>query len=204
MKQVASRISLSQLTLHTKRGAAVLLGLAALAVAAGAAAGGAMQGDIDGKVPITVSQALVVERPQRSNFPPNRKFFGSTSDDQTKFSIAMEMFRGESLTVLVPIVNRSSGDMVAQLALVIPDVPTGILGLPGLTLQVTGSGKVIDTVQVSPDTWTFTAPALINGLAGSPPPTPAPPDGLLLTFTTAATALSGFFEITGRIRVQEF
>ncbi|GEM_PF-2590439 len=176
----------------------LLLALAMLATGAGAAVGNAMRGDIQGKVPITVYQALVVQRPQQWNFPGNRNFFGGTSDDQSKFSIALEAFRGESLTVLVPIVNRSSGDTVAEFSVVMPDIPSQIDGVPGLTLSVVGSGGIDDVVKISPDSWTFTADA---GLDGS---TPIPPDGLLLTFSVAPTSMSGYFEISGRIRTLEY
>ena len=175
-----------------------LLVLAILATGAGAAVGNAMRGDIESKIPITVYQALLVEKPQQYNFPGNRNFFGGTSDDQTKFSIAIEAFRGESLTVLVPIVNRSSGDAVAEFSVILPDVPSQIEGMPGLTLSVTGSGLIEDVVKISPDSWTFTADAGLTGLSANPD------DGLLLTFTVAPTAMSGYFEITGRIRTLEY
>jgi len=149
-------------------------------------------------VPISVSQALVVDKPQPHGFPPDRAFFGSTTDDHTKFSIALEMFRGESLTVLVPIVNRSSGGAVAEFSVIVPNVPSMVEGVPGLTLRLDGSGVIDDVVRVTPDTWTFTADAGTNGLGSSPP------DGILLTFTVAPTAMSGYFEITGRIKTAEF
>ncbi|MBI4312961.1 MAG: hypothetical protein HY681_14465 [Chloroflexi bacterium] len=175
-----------------------LIAFAIIATGAGAAVGNAMRGDIEAKVPITVYQALIVEKPQQFNFPDNRNFFGGTSDDQTKFSIAVEAFRGESLSVLVPIINRSSGDAVAEFSVILPDVPSQIEGVPGLVLSVTGSGQVDDVVKISPDSWTFTADAGLDGLAAQPD------DGILLTFTIAPTSMSGYFEITGRIRTLEY
>ena len=76
--------------------------------------------------------------------------------------------------------------------------PTTTEGVLGLSIRVTGSGLVDDVAQISPDTWTFTADANLNGVAANPD------DGLLVTFTTARTALSGLFEITGRILTVEF
>lgn len=177
----------------------MLLVLTAIAVGAGAAVGTVMQGDLEANIPITVNQALIAEKPQPGpNFPTNRKFFASTSDDQTKFSLALEMFRGESVTVLVPIVNRSAGDGVAKFEVTLPDIPSLMVGVPGLVLEATGSGVIDDAVKVSPDTWTFTADASSNGLSSTPE------DGILVTFKVSSTAMAGFFEITGRVRSTEF
>lgn len=176
----------------------LLLVLVALAIGGGAATGMVMRGELQTNIPISVSQALIAEKPQPYNFPPNRKFFASTSDDQSRFSIALEMFRGESLTVLVPIVNRSADGTVAEFSVIIPDIPTLIDGEPGLRMDVVGSGRINDVVHATPDSWTFTASTNAKGLASNPP------DGLLVTFKVAKTAMSGFFEITGRIRTKEY
>jgi hypothetical protein len=176
----------------------MLIGIAVLAIGGGAAAGTAMRGDVDAKIPVTVSQALVAEKPIPYNFPPGRKFFGSVSDDQTKFSIALEMFRGDTLTVLVPIINRSTGDTVADFSIVMPEVPTLIAGMQGLTVEVAGSGVIDDVVVVSGDSWTFTVDSSADGLNATPD------DGLLLTVSVAQTAMSGQYVITGRVRTIEF
>ncbi|MBI2916533.1 MAG: hypothetical protein HYY01_00940 [Chloroflexi bacterium] len=189
---------LGKLHLSMKSATVIVAVLSVLAVGAGAAAGTVLQGDIQGAVPISVSQALVVDKPQPYNFPPDRSFFGSTSDDRTKFAIALEMYRGESLMVLVPIVNRSSGAAVAEFSVIVPNVPSLVEGVPGLSLQVSGSGVIDDVVRVTSDTWTFTADAGTNGVGSTPG------DGILLTFTVAPTAMSGYFEISGRIRTVEF
>lgn len=189
---------LGKLHLSMKSATVIVAVLSVLAVGAGAAAGTVLQGDIQGAVPISVSQALVVDKPQPHNFPPDRSFFGSTSDDHTKFAIALEMHRGESLTALVPIINRSSGAAVAEFSVIVPNVPSMVEGVPGLSLQVGGTGVIDDVVRVTPDTWTFTVEAGVNGAASSPP------DGILLIFTVAPTAMSGYFEITGRIKTSEF
>jgi hypothetical protein len=157
-----------------------------------------MRGDVDAKIPVTVSQALVAEKPVPVAFPPDRKFFGSVSDDQTKFSIALEMFRGDTLTVLVPVVNRSTGETVADFSIVMPEVPTLIEGMQGLTVEVAGSGVIDDVVVVSDDSWTFTVPSAADGLSASPD------DGLLLTVSVSQTAMSGQYVITGRVRTIEF
>ncbi len=176
----------------------MLIGVAVLAIGGGAAAGAAMRGDVDAKIPVTVSQALVAEKPVPVAFPPDRKFFGSVSDDQTKFSIALEMFRGDTLTVLVPVVNRSTGETVADFSIVMPEVPTLIEGMQGLTVEVAGSGVIDDVVVVSDDSWTFTVPSAADGLSASPD------DGLLLTVSVSQTAMSGQYVITGRVRTIEF
>ena len=178
----------------------LLIGFAVLAVGAGAAVGAVMGGKIEGSIPITVNQALVTEKPQKhlANFPSTRKFFSTTSDNQAKFSFALDLFRGESLTVLVPIVNRGAGDVVGETTIVMPDIPSLIDGEPGLTVDIVGSGLVDDVVQTSSNVWVFTGHASLNGT------TPSTADGLLLTFTVANTTLSGFFEITGSIKTAEF
>jgi hypothetical protein len=189
--RLAARLRAKWLTL-------ILVVTAAVAVGGGAAAGVVMTGDIKASIPLTVSQALISEKPQPHNFPPGRNFFSSVSDDHTKFSMALEMFRGETLSVIVPIVNRSSGDAVAEFTVTLPDIPSLIEGMPGLTMEASGSGIVDDVVKISPDSWTFTADAAAQGLASTPA------DGLLLKFTVSPTAMAGFFEITGRVRVLEF
>lgn len=174
---------------------AALVVFAAIAIGAGAAAGNVMgTGRVDGDIPVTVSQALLAAKPEAQNLPPGRRFFSSTSDDDTKFSFALEMFRGESQTVLVPIRNRSSHDTVAEFSVIVPDVPSLIDGVPGLTIEVAGSGVIDDVVRISPDSWTFTALQLINGS----------PDGLLVTVKVAPTSMAGYFEISGRVRSTEF
>ena len=174
----------------------MLVLFAVVAVGAGAAVGTAMQGEIGAEIPITVRSALIVQPPEAtSNFPSNRTIFSSVSDDQGRFSIALETFRGESLTVLVPVVNLGSGQVVGEFSVTMPDIPSLIKDQPGLSLQVTGSGIIDDMVQTSSGSWVFTAdPALAGtGATGNP-------DGLLITFKVSTTATSGFFEINGKIR----
>ena len=175
-----------------------LVVLAVLAIGGGAAAGTAMRGELDAKIPLSVSQALVTEKRLPISFATSTPFFSSVSDDQTKFSVALEMFRGDSLTVLVPIINRSTDEAVAEFSIILPDVPTLIEGLPGLTVEATGSGVIDDVLQVSPDSWAFTADAVADGVSASPD------DGLLVTVKVAQTAMSGFCEIAGLIRAMEF
>jgi len=172
----------------------VLIVMAALAVGGGAAVGTVMQGDLQANIPLTVSQALGVGKPEPHDFPAGRKFFSSISSDQTNFSVALEMYRGEALSVLVPVINHSSGDAVAQLSVTMPDVPSLMVGVPGVDLSVMGSGEVTDVVKVSPNTWAFTAKA---NMASST-------DGLLLTFKVSPTAMAGFFNIKGQIRTSNF
>ena len=180
----------------------VLIAVAVLAIGGGAAAGTVMWGGLDARIPITVSQALAAEQPQPQGFASGRKFFGSVSDDQTKFSFALEAYRGDSLTVLVPVINRSSEDTVAEFSITLPEVPTLIEGMPGLRVEVSGSGVMDDVVRISPGSWTFTADAEANGL--NPTVDPTTPDGLFITVSVAQTAMSGYYDITGWIRAVEF
>jgi len=175
--------------------ALMLLVFCAVAVGAGAAAGSVIgTGTVQGEIPVTVSQALVAERPEAWDFPHDRRFFSSISDDDTKFSFALEMFRSEELSVLVPIVNRSANDTVAEFSITVPDIPSLIGGVPGLTMEVEGSGEIDDVVRISPDSWNFTAPHSTNGT----------PDGLRITVKVALTSMAGYFEIAGRVRSTEF
>ena len=172
--------------------------LAILTTGAGAATGTVLRGDVQGAIPITVSQALVVQKPDPIDFPTGRKFFSSTSDDSTRFSVALELYRGDSLTVLVPIVNRSSGDAVSEFSVVMPEIPSLVEGVLGVSLEAVGSGLIDDLVQVTRDSWTFTADAGASGVEAGPT------DGLLITFNVSNTAMAGFFEIDGRVRTLEF
>ena len=117
---------------------------------------------------------------------------------QTKFNIVMDVYRGETVEVTVPIVNRSTGSMVSVFSVVMPDVPSAVEGVPGLTLDVKGSGRVNDVAKVTPSNWTYTA---LGGLAGTD--NPGEPDGLTLVIKVAPTAMTGHFEITGNIRIVE-
>ncbi len=175
-----------------------LVGLSVLAVGAGAATGVTLRGDIQANIPITVNQALVAQKPILDESPANRRFFSSTTDDQTKFNIVMDVYRGETVEVTVPIVNRSTGSMVSVFSVVMPDVPSAVEGAPGLTLAVKGSGKIVDVAKVTPNEWTYTALAGLEGMDN-----PGEPDGLTLVIKIAPTAMTGHFEITGRIRVVE-
>lgn len=109
------------------------------------------------------------------------------------FSIDIESYQHESLRVLGSIANRSSGNAVANFSIIVPGIPSVVEGVPGLNIGVRGSGRIDDMVRVTLDSWTFTADAQLGGIGATPP------DGLLITFTVAPTAMSGFFEITGRV-----
>jgi hypothetical protein len=186
-------------SLASARGALVaLVGLSVLAVGAGAATGVTLRGDILAEIPITVNQALISQKPILDETPANRRFFSSTTDDQTRFNIVMDVYRGEVVEVTVPIVNRSTGSMVSVFSVVIPDVPSAVEGVPGLTLDVRGSGRVTDVAKVAPGEWTYTAIAGMDGVDN-----PGEPDGLTLIIKVAPTAMTGHFEITGRIRIVE-
>lgn len=172
--------------------------LAILAVGAGAAAGQLLgSGTVTAQNTVAVAQSLSVAKPVPHNFPPGRRFFSSVSDDGTRFSIALELFRGESVSVLVPLVNRSSEDTVARFSVVLPNVPSLIDGNPGLSLDATGSGLIDDVAKDNGTSWSFT---LDGGAAGA---NHSPTDGLILAFSVAPTSMSGYFEVTGRIRMLE-
>lgn len=183
-------------------GIVTLVGIVAvLAVGAGAAAGSAMSsgsGMVEGSTTASVGQALMAGKAIPVNLPSDRRFFSSVADDGTKFSVALELIRGETVSVIVPITNRSKGDTVADFAVVMPQVPSLNEGVPGLSLQTNGSGVINDVVSLGPNHWTFTVK---GGAAGGQA---NPVDGLKLTFNVSPTAMAGYFNVTGSIRTEEY
>jgi hypothetical protein len=132
-----------------KRSIPVWLLIAALVVSgAGAAVGTVLAGKVTGEVPVTVSQALLVDTPlvtsgsvsgasYKSDGAPQTiyqkndsnlvitsepaRHIATVKDDHTAFQVAAEIGTGDAFAFALPFKNASSQDMVAQLKLVFPE-----------------------------------------------------------------------------------
>lgn len=171
-----------------RRGTAFLLILALIASTAGAATGTILSSRITGSIPITVSQAISVEKPSISGLPGGRPVFISVSDDGTSFSAACEVYQGEDFEIKVPLINKGEGDIFCELILDVAqdDAP--------ITLSCSGSGKINDVVRVGEDKWKFT---LDGGCSGGS-------DAIKIKVALSDDAEPGFYEIKGEINPVEY
>ncbi len=170
-----------------------LLVLAIAAMGAGAATGTVLSSEVQGEISISVSQALIVGKPQISLLPASQATFVSVSDDGTQFSSAAEVFAGNTYKITLPITNNSNNDIVAELILVAPI--TGVGASESITFDTNGLGVITDAVQIAPTVWKFTVKSSANGATG---------DGVLLDVSVGNLVEPGFYTFTGTIKAVPF
>lgn len=171
-----------------RRGTAFLLILALIASTAGAATGTVLGSKITGTIPITVSKAIIIEKPSISGLPSGRPMFTSVSDGGTGFSAACEVYQGEDFIVKVPIVNRGEDDIVVELTLSPSEKDAPI------TISCEGSGRINDVVRIGEEKWKFTADAGCSG--GN--------DAVKIKIALSDDAEPGFYEIKGELKSVEY
>lgn len=163
--------------------------LVALAITgAGAATGIVFADEIPGGVTVTVSQAILVDKPVVTGDFDNR--FTSVSDDGTTFSAGVEVNNGDTFSVIVPVRNEANGDIVVEMTVI-----TSANAASYMTLDLDGAGLIDDTVRFDNWTWKFTADADANGLNDNPVI-----DGVCINIAVADDAPAGFYHISGTLR----
>lgn len=167
--------------------------LAALAIAgAGAATGMVFADELQGTTVVTISQAILVEKPVVTGDFDKR--FTSTSDDFTSFSAGVEANNGDTFTVIVPVRNEANGDIVVIMTLI-----TSANAATYLTVDLDGSGLIDDVVRFDNWTWKFTADADANGDDDNPVI-----DGVAIVIAVADDAPTGFYHIGGTLKPTNF
>ncbi len=163
--------------------------LVALAITgAGAATGIVFADEVPGGVTVTVSQAILVEKPVVTGDFDNS--FTSVSDDGATFSAGVEVNNGDTFGVIVPVRNEANGDIVVEMTLV-----TSANAAEHLTLDLAGVGLIDDDVRFDNWTWKFTADADSNGMADNPVI-----DGVCIMISVADDAPPDFYHISGTLR----
>lgn len=162
--------------------------LSTVIAGAGAATGIILADDIPGAVVVSVSQAILVEKPIVTGDYDQR--FSSVSDDGTMFTAGVEANNGDSFAVNVPVRNEANGDIVVEMT-----VFTGTNTAGVITVDLDGSGLIDDVVRFDNWTWKFTADADANGDDDSPVV-----DGVCIKVAIADDADPGFYHIQGTLR----
>lgn len=177
----------------------IVIAVGLIVSVAGAAVGSVLTSNIGGQIPVSVSQALLSDKPIVSGLPAGSSWFSSTSDDKSSFSAAAEAHNGDVFNITVPIQNRSNQSLVAQLDLELPITPMrdGTTG-QGITARAAGTGCIVDVVRIGPGSWRFTVPNSASGISASPP------DGVTMTITLSSTVMPGFYEMAGQIKTLDY
>lgn len=196
------------------KGLPVWILVAGLVVAsAGAAVGTVLSGQVQGEMPVAVSQALLSGAPQNAvvtlvedslvpqnvvdgcggtfaagvTIPPADRFIGVVSDDHTGFQAAAEIDTGDCMTINVPLKNASNQPLVGTVTLNIP------AGLTAEVVHKTVGGDSITAIsRTGANTWKFNlaSDALYR----------ADKDCLLIVIASADDMAPGFYNITGTLR----
>ncbi len=94
-----------------------------IASGAGAATGKMLSGQVGGKVPLAVSQSILIDHTQFGiddlSAHAKRRFV-SVSDDRTAFTAAAEIATGDELVIDVPLINVGNTDASVELRLEAP------------------------------------------------------------------------------------
>ena len=143
-------------------------------VAAGAAVGTVLGGNVQGSIPTSVSQSLLLDTVIQVDGG-----FGAVSDDGTQFTIAREIHTGEQYTIDLMLSNGSDDQLLAELSL---DIPVG------LTVDVEGVGSdVLDVTRTGLGTWRMRVESGATDESGK----------ITITVAHADDAPPGFYEMFG-------
>lgn len=149
-----------------------------LVTVSGAAAGIVLSGQVTGQIPVTVSQALLVETVQVVGGDVSQGF---RSDDGTSFSAAVELNTGDKFEVQLALVNASDEALVGEIILDFP---------PGVSLKASSADGVSRIVRTGLGTWLFDLAANHSNTL----------EDMTITIALADDISPGFLEITGNLR----
>ena len=110
----------------------------------GAAVGPITSGLGTGKMPTTVSQALIIGRPIIRT--PVDNWLGTVNDTGTAFTAAANVNTGDMYTFTVPIANNSNEDMIAELTI---EYPQGI----SVSVQEMAGSYVRNVTRTGANSW---------------------------------------------------
>jgi hypothetical protein len=161
----------------------VLLGLGTLS-GAGAAAGTALTGAVDGTAVTGVDQALVLDDDTAVNVNGANDSVTTVSADGTRFRAASQVTQGEQYEVELLLRNRADVNLAGELLLAV-DEP----------LQISATGGEFAQIQrVAKNRFILAVSRFANGTDGA-----TAPNTVTLTIAVPNGADPGFYEIKGEI-----
>ena len=168
-----------------------LLALALTVSGVGAAVGTVLAPKIGGEIPVTVSQALLIDEDvaipvglSSTSPSPISRWIGTVEDGGTAFTFGMEACNGDHVRFYVYLENKSAQDLVGRVKL--SDVPKGIT----IDISSYGSGDISSVTRVGRYEWLFK----VSGSCGA-----GDDDGLYIDVALADNMKPGFYKIKGFI-----
>ena len=153
-----------------------ILGVIIITATAGAAAGTVLAGNVQGQIPTTVGQSLVLQA------VGGEVGFGAVSDNGTSFTAANEIRIGEDYDIDLDVKNESDEAIFASLVL---DIPAG------LTVDVNEvASEISGLTRTDIGTWVMKITAVAAGDASS---------RFTITVAHADDAPPGFYQIAGSL-----
>ncbi|KXA93994.1 hypothetical protein AKJ66_00060 [candidate division MSBL1 archaeon SCGC-AAA259E22] len=140
---------MKEMTIFGKKIPAWILVASFVVAGAGAAAGTVLQGQITGKAPVTVSQALVL--PTNPTVSGANAQIVTKSDDDTAFQAAAEVNNGQDYEIDIPVKNKADEWLALELTL----DASGPVQIGSITKNSNlASNKTADkAIRISEDTW---------------------------------------------------
>jgi len=169
-----------------------LLVMALTMAGAGAAVGTVLAPKITGEIPVTVSQALLINSGQSISFlstwdsvsysTPDASI-ATVKDDETAFTVGMELNNGDQVAIKLHLKNESDQDIIGKLTL---------SGIPkGITVDVdSGTDDITNVTRVGKYTWLFKATKDAGDDSN---------DFLVIKIALADNMKPGFYQIHGKI-----
>lgn len=159
---------------------ALLLAMLVILTGAGAAAGVAFDGNVEGESVSKVDQSLTVQTVDVTGDTNND--IGKTSDDNTSFRTAANLNQGDSYNIELNVHNKASQNVTGQLTLDIPEP---------LEVEVSGQNG-LGVARTSMSTWNFE-------IADDEDPQ----NEVIITVASPDDIEPGFYDIKGEIHPTE-
>ncbi len=178
MKAFSKKISIGRIAMPIW--ALALAGAAVVAVA-GQAVGPVLSGSVSGSAGLTVEQAVVLDEGGTvgiSSLDSTDEGLGVINDEGTSFTAAVELHVGDTVTISLPVTNKSDASANAVLELMPP---------AGVDVEVEPSiGVSLTEAQMSKNAW-----LLKVGVSNA--------ETLVITVSPKDDLKPGFYTISGRI-----
>ncbi len=178
MKMFSKKVSVGRIAMPIW---ALALAGAAIVAVAGQAVGPVLSGSVSGSAGLTVEQAVVLTEGGTvtiSSLDLNDEGLGVVNDEGTSFTAAIELHVGDTVTMALPITNKSDADANAILELSVP---------AGVDVEVEPStGTTLKEAQLSKNDW------LLKVDDGNT-------ETLVVTISPKDDLKPGFYTISGRI-----
>ncbi len=162
-----------------------LLVMALTMAGAGAAVGTVLAPKITGEIPVTVSQALLIDKNGSiyiGGLPSGAPKIATVDDSGAAFTAAFEACNGDLVTIEIPLVNNANQNLYGKLTL---------WGIPkGVTVDVDPTGEINNAVRIGRYEWLFDASSGLGSNTNA---------DLQITIALADNMKPGFYQIHGKI-----